>query len=353
MNKFSRFAAFMQGTAAEKAEGKKASAATDAFFVGLSPLAGVSDVAFRTLCAEQGCDFAVTEMVSAKGLYYNDLRSEKLLETNAQEGAVGCQLFGSEPEILAAVIRNRINPRADLQWIDFNMGCPAPKITKNGEGSALMKNPLLAGKLFRSMVQAANKPVSVKFRLGWDEDARNYVEIGRIAQEEGVSFVTLHGRTTRQMYSGRADWTAIAQLVDAVQIPVIGNGDVTTPEDALRMVRETGCSGVAIGRGAMGNPFLFRQIRQLRDTGAWTPATLAERFAVLERHYRTELSVKGERIALLEMRKHTGWYLSGLPGSARVKQEINRTMDQKSVFDLLHAYRQELADREAASGEIR
>lgn len=346
MNKFPRLAALMQGAAAENAEGRRASAATDAFFVGLSPLAGVSDVAFRMLCAEQGCDFAVTEMVSAKGLYYQDARSEKLLETNAREGAVGCQLFGSEPEILAAVIRNRINPRVDLQWIDFNMGCPAPKITKNGEGSALMNNPLLAGRLFRSMVQAANKPISVKFRLGWDENAKNYVEIGRIAEEEGVSFVTLHGRTTRQMYSGKADWTAIARLVDTLQIPVIGNGDVKTPEDAFRMVSETGCSGVAIGRGAMGNPFIFHQIRQLRDTGRWMPATLEERFSIIERHYRAELAVKGERIALLEMRKHVAWYLAGLPGSARVKQQINQTTDQESVFDFLYAYRQKLETRE-------
>lgn len=332
---------------------KKASRG-DAFFSGLSPLAGVSDISFRRLCSDYGCDFAVTEMVSGKGLYYGDRSSETLLETDPGERAVGCQLFGSDPDIMAAVIREKINPRGDLAWIDLNMGCPVPKIVKNGDGSAMMKDPSLVYKVLKAMVDASDKPVTAKFRIGWDEEHKNYLEVGRAAQDAGVSLVTLHGRTREQMYHGTADWEPIRELVEALDIPVIGNGDVTDFDSARRMIETTGCAGVAIGRGAMGNPFIFREIRDLREGKTPRPVTIDERFDALIELYRRELEKKGQRIGMLEMRKHIGWWITGLFGSAKVKQRINAVSDSTAAIEILEEYRDSLKNRDedAQEGEI-
>lgn len=306
--------------------------------VGLSPLAGVSDLPFRRLCAVYGADFTVTEMVSAKGLYYDSARTNELLEIAPEERAAAIQIFGSEPQIMAQVIREQLNPRTDFGRLDLNMGCPAPKIVRNGEGSALMKDPVLAGRVIAAMVKASNKPVSVKLRLGVDEDHINYAQIGRIAESEGAAFVTLHGRTARQMYSGRADWEAIAQLKSILKIPVVGNGDIRTPQEAKAHFELTGVDGIAIGRGAMGNPFIFKQIRDYMTTGAYIEQTLEEKLSVLRRQYRDAIAHKGQHIAILEMRKHIGWYLSGFPGATRLKQAINRTTDIDEIRRLIDVF---------------
>ncbi len=306
--------------------------------VGLSPLAGVSDRTFRSLCFAQGCDFAVTEMVSARALAYEDARSLHLLEKGPQEGRLLVQLFGSDPKDFETALRKHPSVFARFDGIDLNMGCPAPKITKNGEGSALMKEPMRAARIVRTLVRCAAVPVSVKFRLGWDEAHQNYIEIGKMAQEEGSSHVTLHGRTTTQQYAGKADWVAVAALVDALSIPVFGNGDVDSPEQAEARLLETGCYGIAIGRGALGNPFLFRQICSYRETGRYEPVCRKERLNFLEALYRGEIAQKGHRVAVLEMRKHIGWALTGLVGSAAVKREINVLTDVDAVLARLRTF---------------
>lgn len=309
---------------------------------GLSPLAGVSDLAFRKICFEKGADFAVTEMVSAKALYYGNRKTEDLLKIDPTETQVGCQLFGSEPEIFMSVIKNKINPRDDIDWIDLNLGCPAPKIVKNGEGSALMKDPKLVGRIVKSMVQASNKPVTVKLRLGFDDRSINYLEIGKIAEAEGASSLTLHARTREQMYAGHADWEAIGRLKESVSIPVIGNGDVRSPEDAEKLLDQTGCDGIAIGRGATGRPFIFEQIKTYRQTGHYEEPSMDQIIDLMKRHYRYELEDKGDRLGLLNMRKHIAWYIGGMPGSAKCKDAVNRAQTKEEVFEIIEDFSKNL-----------
>ena len=306
--------------------------------VGLAPLAGVSDLSFRRLAFEGGADFAVTEMVSAKGLYYGSGKTQDLMATHPEEGDLSLQLFGHEPEILARVVEDQVNPREDFVAVDLNMGCPAPKIVKNGEGSALMKDPLLAGRVMRAMVRASNKPVTLKFRLGWDQDHINYLEIGRIAQEEGIASLTLHARTREAMYSGKADWEAIRKLKDHVKIPVIGNGDVDSPEAAKAMLEVTSCDGIAIGRGAMGHPFLFRQIKEYFEKGTYRVMTYDRVLELVRRHYDLEIRERGERGALLIMRTQLPCYIEGFFGAARIRKEVNGAGTREEVFDILSAY---------------
>lgn len=306
--------------------------------VGLAPLAGVSDLSFRRLAFEGGADFAVTEMVSAKGLYYGSGKTQDLMATHPEEGDLSLQLFGHEPEILAKVVEDQVNPREDFVAVDLNMGCPAPKIVKNGEGSALMKDPLLAGRVMRAMVRASNKPVTLKFRLGWDQDHINYLEIGRIAQEEGIASLTLHARTREAMYSGKADWEAIRKLKDHVKIPVIGNGDVDSPEAAKAMLEVTSCDGIAIGRGAMGHPFLFRQIKEYFEKGTYRVMTYDRVLELVRRHYDLEIRERGERGALLIMRTQLPCYIEGFFGAARIRKEVNGSGTWEEVFDILSAY---------------
>lgn len=303
--------------------------------IGLAPLAGVSDQAFRRLCFRFGADFAVTEMVSAKGLYYHSEKTKDLMALHPEEGPVYLQLFGHEPEIFRTVIREQLRGRYDFVGLDLNMGCPAHKIIKNGDGAALMRTPLLAGQVISAMVEASDRPVSVKMRLGWDQDHQNYLEMGRIAQESGASLITLHGRTREAQYSGEADWTAIQALKESLSIPVIGNGDVKTPETALQRIRQTGVDGIALGRGAMGHPFLFQQIKDYEEQGRYEPVSRPLLIQSLQTHYQWEEELRGPHQALLAMRKHLASYLSGFPGVADLRHKLMLAQDQEGVFRLL------------------
>lgn len=294
----------------------------------LAPMAGVTDSSYRIICRRMGAGLVTTEMISAKGLYYKDENTEKLTKIYAEERPVALQIFGSDPEIMAFVTEKYINPRNDIAILDINMGCPAPKIVKNGDGSALMKNPSLIRKILKAVVKASNKPVSLKIRLGWDENTINGIEIGKIAEEEGVALLTVHGRTRDMFYSGQANWDYIKQVKESLTIPVIGNGDIFKPEDALEMLNYTKCDGIAIGRGAMGNPWLFRGINNLLKGLEAKEISGDERIDMAIEHFHLLCEIKGERVGVREIRKHIAWYLKGLRNSNEIKNQIN-TMDRK------------------------
>ncbi|MBO6016273.1 MAG: tRNA dihydrouridine synthase DusB [Lachnospiraceae bacterium] len=288
----------------------------------LAPMAGVTDLPFRLLCKEQGAGMVCMEMVSAKAIYYNNKNTESLLEIHPDERPVSLQLFGSDPAIMGEMAK-RIEDRP-FAILDINMGCPVPNVVNNGEGSALMKDPVLAGKIIQSVADAIKKPVTVKIRKGFDEEHVNAVEIARVAQESGAAAVAVHGRTRQQYYSGNADWDIIAKVKDALSIPVIGNGDVATPEQAEQMFARTRCDGIMIGRGVRGNPFLFRRIRTYLETGEQTAAPTREEIkALMLRHVQLQLQYKGEYTAVREMRKHVAWYTAGLPHSAGLRKAVN------------------------------
>ena len=324
----------------------------------LAPMAGVSDLPFRLLCHEQGAGMVCTEMISAKAILYNNKNTEALMAIHPEEGPVSLQLFGSDPEIVSEMAK-RIEERP-FAVLDLNMGCPVPKVVNNGEGSALMKDPVLAGAIIERTVRAVKKPVTVKIRKGFDEAHVNAVEIARIAQESGAAAVAVHGRTREQYYSGKADWEIIARVKEAVKIPVLGNGDVTDGETARRMFSETGCDGILVGRAAQGNPWIFRQILDalakdgrgdglaaeegfiggLAAAGGASEGQSAseddapegrrpfqptpeERYRMILRHASLEAACKGERAAVREMRKHMAWYTAGLPNSSRMRRRIN------------------------------
>ncbi|HHY81952.1 MAG TPA: tRNA dihydrouridine synthase DusB [Clostridiales bacterium] len=303
----------------------------------LAPMAGVTDLPFRLLCKEQGCRLVYTEMVSAKGLYYGSTKTESLMEIHPQEHPVGIQIFGSDPLIMSKMAENISKTDADL--IDINMGCPAPKIVKNGEGSALMKNPALVRKIVREVSMASSKPVTVKIRKGWDEKSVNAVEIALIAEEAGAAAVTVHGRTREQFYAGRADWDIIKQVKDRLSIPVIGNGDIFTPEAALAMREQTGCDGIMIARGAQGNPWLFRDILALEETGTVPPPpTARERIETAIRHLHMLAGLKGEKVGVCEMRKHIAWYLKGLKDSGQIRKLVNMISSVSEIENTLISY---------------
>lgn len=288
----------------------------------LAPMAGVTDQPFRILCREQGCGLLVTEMVSAKAILYNNRNTKELLAVSDEERPIAVQLFGSDPEIVAAMAHRIEDGPYDL--IDLNMGCPVPKVVNNGEGSALMREPKQVEALLSALVKAVNKPVTVKFRKGFDDDHVNAVEIARIAESCGVAAVAVHGRTREQFYSGKADWDIIRQVKEAVQIPVIGNGDIFTPQDAKRMLEETGCDGLMIARGARGNPWIFRRIAHYLDTGELLPEPDAREVGtMILRHARMQAALKGEALGMKEMRKHIAWYTAGLRGSAALRRQCN------------------------------
>lgn len=288
----------------------------------LAPLAGITDGPFRRLCSQAGAALVYSEMVSAKGLWYGDKNTGKLLEILPGEGPAAYQLFGHEPEIMAFAAR-KLDSRMNVIF-DINMGCPVPKIVKNGEGSALMKNPDLVYDLVAAAVKNTSKPVTVKIRAGWDEESANAVEVARAVSAAGASAVAVHGRTREQYYSGKADWSVIAAVKRAVNIPVIGNGDVTDAASGIRMMEETGCDFVMVGRGALGNPWIFSEL-----TAAWRgeplppPPTKEEKKAMMIRHFNDILELKGEYVAVREMRKHVGWYLKGVHGAAAFRGKIN------------------------------
>ena len=297
-------------------------------------MAGVTDLPFRLLCKEQGAGLLCMEMVSAKAILYKNRNTESLLEIDPRENPVSLQLFGSDPEIISTIAHQTEERPFDI--LDLNMGCPVPKIVNNGEGSALMKNPKLAGEIIRRTVRAIDKPVTVKIRKGFDDEHINAVEMAKIAEDAGAAAVAVHGRTREQFYSGRADWDIIRQVKEAVSIPVIGNGDLLTAEDVIAMEEQTGCDGFMIARGAQGNPWIFRQILHYFETGEHlAKPTLEEVTQMILRHARMMLEFKGEYIGIREIRKHAAWYTAGYPNSARLRVAINNVESFEALEELL------------------
>ena len=295
----------------------------------LAPMAGVTDLPFRILCKEMGCGLVYSEMVSAKGILYDNKNTTELLEVDAKERPVAVQLFGSDPDIVSEMAK-KIEERP-FSVLDLNMGCPVPKVVNNGEGSALMKNPLLAGKIIEKTAKAIQKPLTVKIRKGFDDAHVNAVEMAKIAQESGAAAVAVHGRTREQYYSGTADWDIIAQVKQAVKIPVIGNGDVVDAASALRLFEQTGCDGIMVGRGAQGNPWIFREIlAALEDREIPARPNRRELYEMIVRHAQLSCTYKGEYITVREMRKHLAWYTTGLPHAAALRRQINsmETMEE-------------------------
>jgi len=307
----------------------------------LAPLAGVTDTAFRSICKDLGCGLVYTEMVSAKGLYYKNENTDNLLFFSENEKPVAVQIFGSDPFIMAKAAEY-FNDNKDVCIIDINMGCPAPKIIKNGDGSALMRDPELAGRIVREVKQASLKPVTVKFRKGFDENSVNAVDFAKVMEHAGADAITVHGRTRSQMYSGEADWDIIKSVKQAVSIPVIGNGDVFTAEAAVDIRNLTGCDAVMIGRGAMGNPWIFRQIMQMNNGDEVTFPSPDERIDVVLEHYQRAIKYLGENRAVREMRKHIGWYVKGLRNCTDLKNSVNYETRSGKVIEMLLEYKEKL-----------
>ncbi|KPI46318.1 tRNA dihydrouridine synthase DusB [Clostridioides difficile] len=303
----------------------------------LSPMAGVTDLPFRLICKEQGCGLLYTEMINGKALCYDDENTKKMLKIEEEEHPVAVQIFGSEPGFMgrAAEIMNDYSN----EILDINMGCPAPKVVKNGDGSALMKNPKLAEKVLKAVVKNSKKPVTLKIRKGWDDNSVNAVEIAKIAEACGISALAIHGRTREQFYTGKADWNIIAEIKKNLNIPVIGNGDVFTIEDSINMLDKTGCDAIMIGRGAQGNPWIFKRINHYMNTGEILPEpTLNEKISTAIKHLKLAVEEHGEYVAVREMRKHIAWYLKGLRNSARLRDEINKIEDYQEVVSKLEYY---------------
>lgn len=300
----------------------------------LAPMAGVTDLPFRLLCKEQGAGLLCMEMVSAKAIQYNNKNTKALLEIHPEELPVSLQLFGSDPDVISEIAK-RIE-ELPFSILDINMGCPVPKIVKNGEGSALMKNPKLVYEIVRKTARAIQKPVTVKIRKGFDDTCINAVEIAKIIEDAGGKAVAVHGRTREQYYSGKADWDIIRQVKEAVSIPVIGNGDVVSGKSAIAIQKETGCDGVMIGRGAQGNPWIFSELLEYERTGKMPLRPSVEAIKkMMIRHAQLQMQYKGEYLGIREMRKHVSWYTSGLPNSAKLRDEINRVESYEELEQLL------------------
>jgi len=305
----------------------------------LAPMAGVTDISFRGLCKEMGCELVYTEMISSKALFYESDNTKNLMRTSEEERPVAAQIFGNDPYVMAEVVKRYFNEREDICIIDINMGCPAPKIVKNGEGSALMKDPELAWKIVKEVKKASGKPVTVKFRKGYDKEHINAVEFAKWMEDAGVDAVAVHGRTREQMYEGKADWDIIGQVKSAVNVPVIGNGDVFKPEDALELKRISNCDGIMVARGSMGNPWIFRQIsRKLKGEDVIFP-TPSEKIEMCLRHYELAMKYDGEYKAVREMRKHSAWYIKGLNSCTDIKNKINIQENVNSVIEVLKSYK--------------
>lgn len=307
----------------------------------LAPMAGFTDLPFRLICEEYGCNFTFTEMINAKALCYHDEKTTQMLDISGQKKYVGVQIFGSEVEYIGKAVKI-INDLDRFAHIDINMGCPAPKIVKNGDGSALMKNPSLASKIVEEAKKNSSIPVTVKIRKGFDEHNINAVEFAKMLEQSGADAITVHGRTTRQYYSGVADWDIIAEVKQAVKVPVIGNGDVKSPEDAKRMMEYTNCNSVLIARAAQGNPFLFAQINDYFENGSYEDIQDSQRIKITLKHYKLSMEKFETSVAVREMRKQINCYLKGIKNSCAVKNQINMQNDYEKVIEMLESFAKSL-----------
>lgn len=307
----------------------------------LAPMAGFTDLPFRLICEEYGCNFTFTEMINAKALCYHDEKTTQMLDISGQKKHVGVQIFGSEVEYIGKAVKI-INDLDRFAHIDINMGCPAPKIVKNGDGSALMKNPSLASKIVEEAKKNSSIPVTVKIRKGFDDNNVNAVEFAKMLEQSGADAITVHGRTTRQYYSGVADWDIIAEVKQAVKVPVIGNGDVKSPEDAKRMMEYTNCDSVLIARAAQGNPFLFAQINDYFENGSYEDIQDSQRIKITLKHYKLSMEKFETSVAVREMRKQINCYLKGIKNSCAVKNQINMQNDYEKVIEMLESFAKSL-----------
>ncbi|NEZ48787.1 tRNA dihydrouridine synthase DusB [Clostridium botulinum] len=307
----------------------------------LAPMAGVTDIAYRGLCKEIGCGLVYTEMISAKGMYYDNENTKKLLQLSEEEKPVAAQIFGSDPLVMARACEI-LNEDEGVCIIDINMGCPAPKIVKNGEGSALMKNPKLAGEIVKEMKKISKKPVTVKFRKGFDNDNINAVDFAMAMEQAGADAIAVHGRTRAQMYEGKADWDIIRKVKESVSIPVTGNGDVFSAENALALKNITNCDAIMVARGAMGNPWIFKQIQLAISGKEIVYPTPIEKIDLCIRHLNLAVQYHGELKGVREMRKHIAWYIKGIKKCTEIKNKINIEKDFNNVVKILTEYKEQL-----------
>lgn len=310
----------------------------------LAPLAGVTDAAFRIVCEKNGCDKTFTEMVSVNALAFDNRATQEIMFISDMEKNANMQIFGSDIDKIKRVVEEKINPLENIKEISFNMGCPAPKIFNNGEGSALLKDTNKVYKITKALRESTDKIINIKYRLGVDDESINYIENGKAMEEAGANYIILHARTRKAMYSGHADWQAIKKLKEAVNIPVIANGDIFTPEDYIKVMDLTGADGAMIARGAMGNPFIFRYIKEYLKNGSYEKVSFEDILKQIKEHYELALKFKDERLVINQMRKHVGWYIKGLYMSSEYRDRVNKIHTSEEIFALLDEYRKILGD---------